>query len=375
MYFCLHMRYLWQHISTIIDTYDGSLPLTHFLKAYYKQHPKLGSRDRRMLSEMTYCWYRCSKALPKEYTIEEKVATCVRLCNSENQHLLRFVEGIETIQDIDLSNIFPEYPQLSQGIERDEWLTSMLIQPDLFIRLRKDSDKSLAILDAEEVPYELLDNNCVALPNGIPIDKILPEHAYVVQDASSQAISNFLDPQPRETWWDACAGAGGKSLLLLDLEPLVELTVSDRRRTILNNLKERFRAHSHILPKVHKVDVAEADKLQTKMGDVAFDNIICDVPCSGSGTWARTPEQCYFYKQKSLTELNRLQKNIVVNADKYLKSGGRLYYITCSVFHDENEGIVEAILKETNLEIEDQVLINGTEMMADSMFIAILKKP
>lgn len=369
------MRYLWQHISTIIDTYDGSLPLTHFLKAHYKQHPKLGSRDRRMLNEMTYCWYRCSKALPKDSSIEEKVATCVRLCNSENQHLLRFVEGIETIQDIDLSNIFPEEPQLSEGIEREEWLTSMLIQPDLFIRLRKDSDKSLAVLDAEEVPYELLDNNCVALPNGIPIDKILPEHAYVVQDASSQAISNFLDPQPRETWWDACAGAGGKSLLLLDMEPLVELTVSDRRRTILTNLKERFRAYSHILPKVHKVDVAEADKLQTKMGDVSFDNIICDVPCSGSGTWARTPEQCFFFKQLSLTELNRLQKNIVVNADKYLKTGGRLYYITCSVFHNENEGMVEAILNETNLEIEDQILINGTEMMADSMFIAILKKP
>lgn len=369
------MRYLWQHIATIIETYDGSLPLTHFLKAYYKQHPKLGSRDRRMLSEMTYCWYRCGKGIPEQASIEEKVATSVRLCNSENHHLLRFIESIEADIEFDIEGIFSNELALSEGIERNDWLESMLTQPDLFIRLRYDVDKTIAILNEEEVPYELLENNCIALPNGIPIDKILPEHTYVVQDASSQAIGNFLQPQPRESWWDACSGAGGKSLLLLDKEPLVELTVSDRRRTILSNLKERFRVYSHILPKVHKVDVAEADKLEAKLGDTSFDNIICDVPCSGSGTWARTPEQCYFFNADNLAELNKLQKNIAINASKYLKPEGRLYYITCSVFKTENEDIVEEILNNTNFELEEQILINGTDALADSMFIAVLKKP
>lgn len=368
------MRYLWQHISTIIDTYDGSTPLTHFLKAYYKQHPKLGSRDRRMLSEMTYCWYRCGKGLSQDAPIEQKIATCVRLCNSENHHLLRFVEGIEDLPTFDAESIFTDALPLSNGIARTEWLDSMLLQPNLFIRLRKDIEKALAILDEEEVPYEVIDNNCIALPNGIPIDSLLPEHAYVVQDASSQAVGYHLHPKPRETWWDACSGAGGKSLLLLDKEPLVELTVSDRRKTILDNLKERFRAYSHVLPKVHKVDVAESDKLEAKLAGAMFDNIMCDVPCSGSGTWARTPEQCYFFKEDSLTELNRLQKNIATNASRHLKAGGHIYYITCSVFQAENEQVVNEVVKETGLIIEEQELINGTELMADSMFITVLKK-
>ena len=55
------MRYIWQHIRSITEVYDGSIPLAHFLKGYFKQHPILGSRDRKMLSAMAYSFYRCSR--------------------------------------------------------------------------------------------------------------------------------------------------------------------------------------------------------------------------------------------------------------------------------------------------------------------------
>src|SRR5579872_5663412 len=57
------MHYIRQHISAIIATYDGSLPLAHFLKNYFQQYPKLGSRDRRILTTLAYSWYRVAKGI------------------------------------------------------------------------------------------------------------------------------------------------------------------------------------------------------------------------------------------------------------------------------------------------------------------------
>ncbi|MEZ5018184.1 MAG: hypothetical protein R2800_14090 [Flavipsychrobacter sp.] len=369
------MRYIWQHIAAIIASFDGATPLPIFLKEYYKNNKKLGSRDRRILNEMVYSYYRCAKGLPAELPINEKVATCLVVCGIQNKHIEWLLSDVTTHEDAYNPNQnFPDEIDLSDGITKEEWIDSLLEQPDLFLRVRKDMDKLLSFFNKEGVEYEQLTDTCIALPNGTPIDKMLPEHMYVVQDASSQAVGDFLNPQPEEEWWDACSGAGGKSLLVKDIEPLVNLTVSDARRTILVNLKERFRKYSHILPTVHKVDVTNADKLKSKLEDSLFDHVLCDVPCTGSGTWARTPEQYYFFQQDTLEDFNKRQTNIAVNAAAYLKEGGKLYYITCSVFREENENVVAEITKQTGLQLEHQQIIKGIENRADNMFIAILTK-
>lgn len=369
------MRYLWFNIEAILKEYDGSVPLTHFLKAFYKKNPKLGSRDRKMLSEMAYSWYRCHKALPDNVDLQTAIATCVAHCRTENKHLQKFLEGIPVDRSpLALDPLFPFDVSLSSGIEKQLWLESMLAQPKLFIRARKEQDKILAILEEEQIDHEVLDDHCIAVPNGTSIDKLIPEYAYVVQDTSSQKAAEYFTPKPQEQWWDACSGAGGKSLYLVDKEPLVNLTATDRRRSILKNLEERFRTYSHILPVTKVLDVADDKKLQEVLGSTLFDNIICDVPCSGSGTWSRTPEQCYFFDPKSLEELNDIQENILRNASAYLKTGGKLYYITCSVFSTENEEIVGKGIKGTGLKVVEQKLINGITIQADSMFVTVLQK-
>ncbi len=371
-----HMRYIWQHIVTILEQYNGSTPLPIFLKEYYKNHKKLGSRDRRILNEMVYSYYRCAKGLPKDMPINEQVATCLRLCDIQSKHINWLLTDMPSHEDVyQPHQNFSEEIQLSEGISKQDWLDSMLLQPDLFLRVRQDNMGKLTnFFNENEIEFEQLSDTCIALPNGTPIDKMIPEYMYVVQDASSQAIGQFLQPQPDEHWWDACSGAGGKSLLLKDIEPLIDLTVTDARRTILNNLKDRFRTYSHILPQAHRVDVTDAKQLNSKLQDAQFDNIICDVPCTGSGTWARTPEQYYFFDKATIKGFTQRQVNITTNAATYLKEGGRLYYITCSVFKEENEKAVEQILQNTTLELEHQELINGIENRADSMFIAILRK-
>ena len=160
------MHYIWQHIESIINNYDGTLPLVHFLKNYYRQYPKLGSRDRKMLSEMAYSWYRCAKALDKALPLKEKLAACLQLCHTDNTRLLQLTEGLPTQHDIHLDNIFPYELELSAGITKADWLNSMLTQPSLFIRIRKNKSKLLDILEEQEISYEPITDSCLALPNG-----------------------------------------------------------------------------------------------------------------------------------------------------------------------------------------------------------------
>jgi 16S rRNA (cytosine967-C5)-methyltransferase len=104
-----------------------------------------------------------------------------------------------------------------------------------------------------------------------------------------------------------------------------------------------------------------------------FDHIIADVPCSGSGTWARTPEQLYYFDAASLHSFSQRQKEIAHNALRYLRAnGGTFTYITCSVFAEENERVVADILeKNSSIKLVQQKLINGVASGADSMFVAV----
>ena len=371
------MRYIGQHIKAIIDQYRGEVPLAHYLKNYFRQHPILGSRDRKILSAMAYSWYRCFRGIGNwglGIGMEEQVSVCMRLCRNE-QLLPPGFAGNETVGiSFDANALFPFEVELSGGIDKEEWLKSMLVQPNLFIRIRKDKGKVMSLLNTKEIPYTFVTDNCLSLPNGAKIDSILPEDTYVVQDASSQQTGMFFNPKKNELWYDCCSGAGGKSLLLKDLEPGVRLTVSDRRESIIHNLQARFKLYRHILPVAHVTDVADSAKLEKALGGKLFDHIICDAPCSGSGTWARTPEQLYFFDAETIGTFAALQQTIAVNVSRYLKPGGRLIYITCSVFKKENEDVVDSIVGISVLQLVRRQLINGIQLQADSMFVAVLEK-
>ncbi|PZF72434.1 RsmB/NOP family class I SAM-dependent RNA methyltransferase [Taibaiella soli] len=385
------MRYIWQHIEALLQ-YDGRLPLTHYLKNYFRQYPKLGSRDRKLLSAMVYSYYRCRKALVMpDANLEEVIRVALFLCNNPEKHTAAFLPSFpeailsapveEKMQflkergiELNIPAIFPQQLPLSEGIKNEAWLLSMWHQPQLFIRIRKEKSAVVKKLTAENIAFSFVNDHCVALHNGTSVDKILPADWYVVQDASSQQTGSFFQPKKKENWYDCCSGAGGKSLLLKDLEPSVTITVSDVRDSILHNLRLRFNQYGYSAPKSYTLDVSDASQLKLQLGSQQFDNIIADVPCSGSGTWARTPEQLYFFDPEFVTEISKRQTTILHNIADKVKPGGKIFYITCSVFKAENENVVAAAIKDTSLEIESMQIINGLTNQADSMFIAVLKR-
>ncbi|HEY1201479.1 MAG TPA: Fmu (Sun) domain-containing protein, partial [Niastella sp.] len=171
--------------------------------------------------------------------------------------------------------------------------------------------------------------------------------------------------------WDACAASGGKSILAFDTFKQPHLTVSDIRQSILINLEKRF-ATAGI--KNYNSFVGDLSASTFNIRNSAFDIIITDVPCSGSGTWSRTPEQLYYFEPQQINKYSALQKNIVSNAIPYLKPGGFLLYCTCSVFKKENEEVVDFIQQQHSLQLKQLTLFTGYTMKADTLFGAVFQK-
>ncbi|HET8827901.1 MAG TPA: RsmB/NOP family class I SAM-dependent RNA methyltransferase, partial [Pelobium sp.] len=205
------------------------------------------------------------------------------------------------------------------------------------------------------------------------LDQVIADKGiYEVQDVSSQTVGEFFKPQKWDKWWDCCAASGGKSLLIHDEEPTVKLLVSDNRESILENLRERF-SFAGIRDYQRKIlDLTQSQDLL--LHDYEFDGIILDAPCSGSGTWGRTPEMITSFTETKLKFYTSLQRRISKNVVKYLKEGKPLIYITCSVFEAENEEQVNWLCKNFDLKVDSQKLIKGYRTKADTLFVARLIK-
>ncbi len=172
--------------------------------------------------------------------------------------------------------------------------------------------------------------------------------------------------------WDCCAASGGKSILLYDLfKGSMDLAVSDVRPSIINNLKERFKRAGI---KKYKTFIADLSSASPQMPATNYDLILCDAPCTGSGTWARTPENNCYFDEKRISHYSALQKKISSTAVKYMNGGGYFVYITCSVFKQENEDAATYIQDELKLRLINMELLKGYDKRADNMFVAVFKK-
>ena len=371
--------------SAIIQFYDGSIPFASWLKTYFKQHKKFGSTDRKIIADLCFCFFRLGKAFENE-PVEEQILIGQFL----SRHASRIVDELkpewQSVLPLPVeeklsflhanagADFFPFLDEVGKEIDLRPFNLSHLVQPDLFLRIRpgRREDVLQKLLGATFSHSE--ENNCLRLPINIKIENFFRlDDEVVVQDKSSQRVLDLLQqqtPNPeRQTFsaWDCCAASGGKSILLHDHFPKAQITVSDVRESILQNLKNRFKRAG-----IHAYQSFVADVSSAKFNlNKKFDVIICDAPCSGSGTWGRTPENLRFFSNEKIAHYTALQKSIATNASKCLKDGGMFLYITCSVFAKENEEVVNSLTQVTKLRLVAQQYFKGYTEKADTLFAAL----
>ena len=150
-------------------------------------------------------------------------------------------------------------------------------------------------------------------------------------------------------------------------EPSINLFCTDARETILKNLEQRFKKAgvSNYATKV--LDLVSDLKPRMKK---SFDGIVADVPCSGSGTWSRTPEWLSYFESKHIEKFKVIQRQIVSNVINFLPENKPFVYITCSVFKEENEGNTAWMTDNLPLRLQTQSYLEGSSKGADTMFVA-----
>jgi 16S rRNA (cytosine967-C5)-methyltransferase len=151
-------------------------------------------------------------------------------------------------------------------------------------------------------------------------------------------------PSP-ERIWDTCAAPGGKTSVLARRHPAAELLATDISARRLQTMRQRLQ---HELPH-REIRTLATDAAQLPAIEGDFDLILCDVPCSGTGTLARNPEIRHRLQPSELERQAARQREILSAALKRLRPGGRLLYSTCSLEPEENEEVVESALAQRDL--------------------------
>lgn len=410
LFFAAVSRY-YSYFNTAVNfvrSYTHDEPFASFLKKQFAADKKFGSRDRKTIAHLCYCYFRMGHLMNSE-SVQERMITGLFLCSGSESEMLLLANPDwnekaelpinEKLQMLHLkaADLFPFVAELSEGIDADAFCKSHFTQPDLFLRIRPGHKETvLQKLTAAGIVFEMKSETCVAVPITTKVaDVLLLNKEAVVQDYSSQQVASFLDsvrsfdyaqdlqqtlrlrsgssqhPATPISVWDCCAASGGKSIMANDILGQPELTVSDVRETILYNLKKRF-AEAGI--NKYKSFMADLSAENLKLPSTAYDLIIADVPCSGSGTWGRTPEQMRYFESASIDSYSTLQQKIAAAVVPQLKQQGYLLYITCSVYKKENEEVVQMLQKQCSLQLVKQRLLKGYDKKADTMFAALLKK-
>lgn len=185
-----------------------------------------------------------------------------------------------------------------------------------------------------------------------------------LQDAASQAVVETLPLRDGMRVLDFCAGGGGKTLALAARARL-DLFAHDAAPRRMRDLPERARRAGA------DVTILETSELA---GSGPFDLVLCDAPCSGSGSWRRAPEGKWSLTPEKLADLCKTQAEILEQAAELVSPGGTLAYATCSVLADENAGQINQFLAQTpgwrKVRDDSWMVSDGT----DGFYLALLTR-
>jgi 16S rRNA (cytosine967-C5)-methyltransferase len=347
-------------------------PADTTLSRYFKDHPRLGGRERGAIAECIYAVLR-NKAFFTDRAEAGGGATMRRLVLLGMADAVGFDalgglaedegEWLKRQLEIDRSLLHK-----SMRANMPKWLFDKLVE-------QYGEEETLALADAlntpapldlrvntlkanrEEVMAELAQAPIAADPTpfaplGLRIHKkpalqnlpLFKNGAIEVQDEGSQVLAQILGAKRGEMVVDFCAGAGGKTLALgaqmRNTGRLYAFDVSEKR---LAKLKPRLARSG--LSNVHPVAIAHERDAKIKRLAGKIDRVLVDAPCSGMGTLRRNPDVKWRQPPEAIGEMHDKQVAILDGAARLVKSGGRLVYATCSLLKEENDAVAAQFIE------------------------------
>jgi len=321
------------------------LPADALLRSELKSQKRLAPDKGREISHAVFAYFRWFGWLDQKATIRDQLAVAIHLAE-RFASLERGQPCPREFSDGELvSRAVPHWLSTEMQIT-PAWAHSLQPPSKLWLRARPGTGPALAArLSAHKT------SSTQPFGSG-PLSDVLEYrgdqdlfrthefHAgnFELQDISSQAVGLICAPLPGQTWWDACAGEGGKTLHLCDLMGNKGLVwASDRAEWRLKKLKRRA-ARSRIFNYRARVwDGGPKLPVKTK-----FDGILVDAPCSGTGTWQRNPHARWTTTAQDVHELAGVQLSLLLNTAGALKPQGNLIYSVCTTTRAETVQVAKA---------------------------------
>lgn len=329
--------------------------LLDFYIDYYAANPKRLELSVRNILRLGAYQLLFSDKIPASAAVnssvelcrEERIASASGLVNA----VLRKISSAAEKDDL------PEVPY--SGAER---LSLLYSHPLWFVRRLEASfgeafTEAFLKADNEEAPAE----NREAFAEG---------ETYV-QDGAAYASVLMAEPKPGMKVLDACSAPGGKSftcaVLMKNEGSITSCDIHEKKLRLVEEGASRLGID------IIRTRAADASRFIEDFEN-AFDLVIADVPCSGFGVIRKKPE-IRFKAEDEIGNLPQIQKRIISNLSRYVVPGGTLLYSTCTIFPEENSGVVSTFLSE-NAEFElakeknFYPNIDGT----DGFYAAVLKR-
>lgn len=328
---------------------DNGPPADKIIAEWFRTRRFAGSSDRRSVRELVYRAIRVCGEVP------ESGRAALVLLAREDPALAGLFDGkghspapIEDGEAAAKPGAAPRWVSdllLRSDLPADEQAAMLGRAPlDLRVnRLLADRDALIGELPVVGEPFAA---DGIRLPFGTAVEgwDAYGDGRIEVQDAGSQAACGALAVQPAETVIDLCAGAGGKTLALAAaMANKGRIIAADIDRARLSRLAPRARrAGAGLIEERLLNPKRELEMLADLVGKA--DAVLIDAPCSGTGTWRRSPESRWRLTPRTLERYRQTQADLLAIGAALVRPGGRLGFITCSVLDSEGAGQVEAFL-------------------------------
>jgi len=366
--------------ARILKLVQAGTPADQALRESLTQHRHFTApAERRGISRAVFTYYRWWRWLDDAGSPQQQLATALELQK-------RFNDNPACIKPEALAakavpnwlwdemnfpdNMSTRLPSVASA--KDGWLVQLQREPALWIRAKAGTGAALAgklgqCAPAPQSPDALRYTGLTDLYR-------TPEFQageFEIQDLASQLVGLAAGPKAGETWWDACAGEGGKTMHLSDLMRNKGLLwASDRSLRRLGKLKERA-ARARVF-NFRSAPWEGGAKLPTR---TKFDGILVDAPCTGIGTWQRNPHARWTTAPRDVHELAAVQTQLLNHVAGSLKPGGRLIYAVCTLTRAETTAVVAALTAaQPGLEPVSAQTLWPQELDANGMFIAIWRR-